>query len=589
MDDLRDMRILVVDDMPTNIILIRAILEHGGFSNILTAEDGSKALRHLEENSKAGDCAIDLVLLDIIMPSKDGFSVCRAMQTREEWQRIPTIMITSENKWREEAAHASFENGATDIMFKPVRSVELIPRVTSALTQKRERDMRLHHEQLLQHQLHEYQIAEARLKYLVNHDDLTGMFNRRRLEQVLEQAIMSARYQGKDSALLYIDIDHFKIINNCEGHSTGDQLLIDFSLLLREHFGARAVIARIGADNFAILLENTSQQQAMQVGQAYLERCSRYDFIYNDRFYPLTASIGLSVIANDIACPASHILAQADQACYAAKLNGRNTLHLYTPSDHEVLLHQQDSQCLQHIRAALLKNNFTVLFQPILNTQTQQVEHHEALLRLQDGENLIGPAAFIPVAERRGLIHEIDRWVIRHIIEKLATCPRRERPCISINLSVHAFHDHSLLGLIESLLEETGVAGEKLIFEITETAVIEEYEQSRSMVLRLHELGCRFSIDNFGTGFNSYHYLKHFPVDYLKINGTFIHNLQQDTTNQALVRSMIDIGHTLGMQVVAEHVENRDLATMLGDYGIDYLQGHYVGQPTGELPSLTVV
>jgi diguanylate cyclase (GGDEF)-like protein len=582
-EDLRDMRILIVDDMPTNIILIRAILEHGGFNNILTADDGSKALAHLERHTHDGHCDIDLLLLDIIMPSTDGFSVCRAMQSNSLWQLVPTIMITSESKWRDEAARASFENGATDIMFKPVRNIELLPRVISALTQKRERDVRLQHEQALRQQLEEYRIAEARLNYLVNHDDLTGLYNRRRLEQVLDLAVMNARYHGRESALLYIDIDHFKIINDSEGHGVGDQLLFEFSSLLREHFGKQALIARIGADSFAALLENTSIEQSINHAEQLLTACSQNEFIYNSKNFPITVSIGLAAIKHGSLSGASNVLAQADQACYIAKLHGRNTLHVFNPSDQEVLNLKQDEPWLKRLRLALTGDGFVMFYQPIFNLHSQRIEHHEALIRLRDGETIIEPSSFIAVAERRGLIHDIDRWVVRHIIEQLAEYPAPEQPCISINLSAHAFHDHSLVSLIEELLARTGVKGEKLIFEITETAAIEEYEQSRSIVLRLREAGCRFAIDDFGTGFSSYHYLKHFPVDFLKIDGMFINNLEHDTTNQALVKSIIEIGHTLNMQVVAEYVESQVLADLLRDFGVDYLQGNHTGPASSKL------
>ncbi|NNG14142.1 MAG: EAL domain-containing protein, partial [Gammaproteobacteria bacterium] len=583
-EELRDMRILIVDDMPTNIILIRAILEHGGFKNILTADDGSKALSHLERHTHQEHCDIDLVLLDIIMPSTDGFGVCRAMQLNELWQLIPTIMITSENKWRDEAARASFENGATDIMFKPVRSIELLPRVISALTQKRERDIRLQQELALKQQVEEYRIAEARLNYLVNHDDLTGLYNRRRLEQVLELATMNARYHGRDSTLLYIDIDHFKIINDSEGHGIGDQLLFEFSSLLRKHFGKQAPIARIGADSFAVLLENTSTEQSISHGEQLLLACSQNEFIYNSKNFPITVSVGLAAIKHGTVAGTSNVLAQADQACYIAKLHGRNTLHVFNPSDQEVLILKQDEPWLKRLRLALAGDDgFVMFYQPIFNLHNQRIEHHEALIRLRDGEAIIEPSSFIAVAERRGLIHDIDRWVVRHIIEQLAGQPSSEQPCISINLSAHAFHDHSLVSMIEELLARTGVKGEKLIFEITETAAIEEFEQSRSIVLRLSEAGCRFAIDDFGTGFSSYHYLKHFPVDFLKIDGMFIKNLEHDTTNQALVKSIIEIGHTLNMQVVAEYVENRALADLLRDFGVDYLQGNYTGLASRDL------
>lgn len=571
------MRILIVDDMPTNIILIRAILEHGGFKNMLTADDGSKALSHLERHTHQGHCNIDLVLLDIIMPSTDGFGVCRAMQLNELWQLIPTIMITSENKWRDEAARASFENGATDIMFKPVRSIELLPRVISALSQKRERDICLKQELALKQQLDEYRIAETRLNYLVNHDDLTGLYNRRKLEQALELATINVSHHECGSTLLYIDIDHFRIINDSEGYKAGDKLLFEFSSLLRKNFNKQAIIARIGADSFAVLLENATTEQSIKYAEQLLATCNQNEFIYNSKNFPITASIGLSAIKYSGATGANNVLAQADQACYIAKLHGRNTLHVFNPSDREVLILKQDKPRLKQLRLALANDTFVMLFQPIFNLHSQSIEHHEALIRISDDETLIEPSSFITVAERHGLVHDIDRWVVRNIIEQLARYPSSEQPCISINLSAHAFHDHTLLSLIEELLSQTDVKGEKLIFEITETTAIEEFEQSRAIILRLREAGCRFAIDDFGTGFSSYHYLKHFPVDFLKIDGIFINNLENDTTNQALVKSIIEIGHTLNMHVIAECVENKVTADLLHGFGVDYLQGNYIG------------
>lgn len=326
-EDLRGMRILIVDDMPTNIILIRAILEHGGFSNIITASDGSKAISHLQQQTQHSHCDIDLLLLDIIMPSTDGFSVCRAMQSNHLWRLIPTIMITSENKWRDEAALASFESGATDIMFKPVRSIELLPRVISALTWKRERDIILRREQELKHQLHEYQIAETRLNYLVNHDDLTGLFNRRFLEQTLNRSAQNPGQHDRDSSLLHIDIDHFRVINDSEGTHTGDQLLFEFSSFLREHFSHQAVIARVAGDGFAVLLENTPLQLAIQHAESFQTACVQYKFTY-----PLTVSIGLASINNTFVTETGNALVQAEQASHIARLHGGDSLHVFKPS-----------------------------------------------------------------------------------------------------------------------------------------------------------------------------------------------------------------------------------------------------------------
>lgn len=321
---LRNMRILLVDDMPTNIILLRAILEHGGFSNILTADNGKRALKYINAHTDSGACGIDLILLDIIMPSADGFYVCRKMQSRQEWQQIPIIMITSENKWREETARASFDSGATDIMFKPVRSIELIPRVTSALSQKYERDVRLLKERSLQKQLDERRHVEERLNYLVRHDDLTGLYNRRWLEQAIEPGLACSN----NSALLYICIDKFRQFIIAKGSDCGDKLLIDVAGKLKKVATAGTSLARIANDEFCLFLQGTSSEAATSLAKILLQACAEIQVDDFEECKPLTLSIGISIINNDNTCSSGDVINRAEQACYTAKQAGGNSILL---------------------------------------------------------------------------------------------------------------------------------------------------------------------------------------------------------------------------------------------------------------------
>ena len=325
---LRNMRILLADDMPTNVILMRAILEHGGFTNILTADNGKKALEYVEANTRNDVCGIDLILLDIIMPSADGFYVCRKMQSRKEWQHVPIIMITSENKWREETARASFDSGATDIMFKPVRSIELIPRVISALIQKYERDNRLRKEQSLRQQLDEYRLSEERLNYLVSHDDLTGLYNRRWLIQALELTLAHSKNSEKDSALLYVDIDKYRQFNSYNGSKQGDQLLIDIAEKIKDIIPADTFFARIANDEFGLLLENTHAEAATGLAKQLMQACADIQIDDIDGRRPLTISIGINIITSKNTSSGGEIIAQAEQACYTAKHTDGDSIHL---------------------------------------------------------------------------------------------------------------------------------------------------------------------------------------------------------------------------------------------------------------------
>ena len=323
---LRAMRILLVDDLPTNIILAQAILEHGGFSNVITAESGDKALQILEEHTSNGKCDIDVVLLDIILPGKNGYSVCRSMRQRPALSYIPVIMITSDTKWKEETALAAFENGATDILFKPVRSVELIPRVIAALSLKTERDSRLKSEENNRQAINEHALLEARLKYLVNHDDLTGLFNRRRLEQMLELAIVYARNYDRESALLYIDIDAFKQINANEGYDVGDRLLVEVASQVKKFTGDEQIVSRTGTDTFAILVDDCNNESARRIADEVIASIKAMTFTAPNQCYNISASIGISMINNEEQISCSEIIGRADSACQLAKQKGHGSV-----------------------------------------------------------------------------------------------------------------------------------------------------------------------------------------------------------------------------------------------------------------------
>jgi diguanylate cyclase (GGDEF)-like protein len=592
LEALRRMRILIVDDTPDNIDLVKAMLEKSGFTNTVSAPSGPEALECMRDSIKDGVSDIDIVLLDVMMPKMDGYEVCRVLRSHSEWADIPTIMITANAAWKDDIARASFDAGATDIMFKPIRRSELIPRVISALSLKRERDLRKRREQELETELAERKVMEARLQYLVAHDDLTGLSNRRRLEQALDHAIHEAQENHHSSALFYIDLDQFKVVNDLEGHVVGDRLLVSIANRLRREIGTKDLLARISSDEYAILIEQIEEQSAFEKAQSLRKLLDDFHYHVDDREYHIGASIGVALIRADEPVTTSEVLARADQACYVAKTHGRNMVHMYSQEDTEMHTLRSAVYWVPLIRDALANNKFKLFFQPVLSLNSNEVTHYEALIRMvgEKGE-FVTPDNFIPVAERMGLIHDIDLWVVGHAIDVLKNLPAdKSHISLNINLSSYAFQDPELLPLVRDKLATTGVAAERLTFEITETAAVANFAQTREMVRQLRALGCRFALDDFGAGFNSFNYVKQFPVDYLKIDGTFITNLVNDVIDQTLVKSMVEIARTMQKQIIAEFVESKEILELLRQYGVDYAQGYYIGVPGktigGEIPAV---
>jgi EAL domain-containing protein (putative c-di-GMP-specific phosphodiesterase class I) len=291
---------------------------------------------------------------------------------------------------------------------------------------------------------------------------------------------------------------------------------------------------------------------------------------------------------------ASHpsvLIAEAHQACYAAKANGRNMVQLYNDKDTEACTRRSDILWVPLIREALMENRFFLVFQPVVRVKDGAITHYEVLIRMRGKRSdIFSPGEFIPVAERMGLIHHIDLWVVDKSIDFLASLPEHQsHVSLTINLSGVAFQDQSLLPLIKQKLEMTWISASRLAFEITETATVANYQQTREMIARIRALGCHFALDDFGAGFSSFDYIKKFPVDYLKIDGQFIKNLLHDETDQVLVKAMIDIARKLGKRTIAEFVENPKVLSLLKTLGIDYVQGYLIGKPEPHLLDKTTI
>ena len=576
--DMNKMRILVVEGHSRETLAIIAMLAEHGFDQVTTAINPDQAIELIIKNKNNPATDIDLVLLDITTEGDDNYDICHALHAHKICSDVLVIAILNNLPLQ---FSYSINDSVTNFLVKPLCSPELISRVISALALKKERDLRKFRENELETELAERRIVEARLQYLVGHDDLTSLCNRRRLEQELELTILHTRYSNCTSALLYLDLDQFKIINDTEGHSAGDRLLISVANKFRRQIGATGILARISADEFSILIEDTSPENIVRTAESLRVLMDEFRFKTNNQTYHIGVSIGVAMIHPNENLSAAEILTHATQACFVAKNRGRNRVHVFNQEDVEMLPLRRAVHWVPLIRDALANKRFRLVFQPVLNIKKQKITHYEALIRMVgDNQELISPINFIPVAERTGLIHEIDLWVAKEAITILKTLP--SYLSLNVNLSSFAFQNPALLYLLSKEISATGVKASRIVFEITETAAIANFSETRQMITRIRDLGFQFALDDFGAGFNSFNYIKELPVDYLKIDGSFITNLLHDRIDQALVKSMIEVARTLGKYTVAEFVENQETLALLQEYGIDYAQGYYIGKP-GEL------
>ncbi|MGB8326265.1 MAG: EAL domain-containing protein, partial [Steroidobacteraceae bacterium] len=415
---------------------------------------------------------------------------------------------------------------------------------------------------LVFHDVSESRELNRRLSYHASHDLLTGLANRREFENRLERALKSAKAREASFAVCYLDIDQFKIINDSCGHSAGDALLGQVGALLKAKVRWRDTLARLGGDEFGVLLESCSLDEAMRIADTLREALRNFRFTWEDRVFRLGASVGVVPVTADNEDVAS-ILSAADSACAAAKEAGRNRVHSFAENDIELMRRRREMQWAARISAALEEGRFELFLMTIQPLQKPESgQHYELLLRMRDeGGRIISPDNFIAAAERYNLTPNIDRWVIENAFRWLVSeADEREKLALcSINLSGQSFGDDKFLPFVIDQFTKSGIDARKICFEITETAAVASFSQANRFIQALKELGCKFALDDFGTGLSSFGYLKHFPVDYLKIDGSFVREILHDPIDREMVRSINEIGHLTGKQTIAEFAENAEI------------------------------
>jgi diguanylate cyclase (GGDEF)-like protein/PAS domain S-box-containing protein len=451
------------------------------------------------------------------------------------------------------------------------------------------------------------------LTWQATHDPLTQLVNRREFEYQLEHALHSAQGYGEEHVMLYLDLDRFKIVNDTAGHVAGDELLRQVSQLFKSNIRKTDILARIGGDEFAVLLYNCPPEQGLDVAKLLLQSIQKFRFGWQDKTFSIGVSIGLVAI-NPKTASTSAVLSAADLACYAAKNKGRNRVQVYRSGDRDLIKQHGETQWVVQINQALEENRLRLYSQPIVHLLNPSATgiHCEILLRLQlaNGQ-LVSPMAFIPAAERYNLMHAIDRWVIRTLFsnlskiftanllvqnpgedsDKIVTLPTccplsnsqssfdKYPSLYSINLSGDSINEEKFIDFIQEQFSLYQIPPEIICFEITETVAIANLSKAASLIGKLKELGCQFALDDFGSGMSSFAYLKNLPVDYIKIDGNFIKNVAENPIDIVMVEAITKIAHVMGIKTIAEYVESQAVMDKLKELGVDYAQGYFLGKP----------
>ena len=422
---------------------------------------------------------------------------------------------------------------------------------------------------------------DAKLLELANHDSLTGLYNRRRFVEELRKEILGVMRHGHGSALLFIDLDQFKYVNDACGHPAGDRLIRKVADELRRSVRRDDVVARFGGDEFVILVRRADAPEARSSAQTILSNMRRMAHIEDDQVFHVHCSIGITMLSGKN-LHYDDLINQADIACREAKSAGRNRMHFYDQSRDAELNKSADVGWMNRLRKAIDEDGFELRFQPINDIDSGETTHHEVLIRLRgEDDRLISPDAFLPSAARFGLMTEIDFWMIRHAAMAYREHSQVDRVVkLSINLSANAFENDDLAEFVIKTFKEFKVLPTDIILEITESLAVRRPVHVERQIAQLRQFGCQFALDDFGTGYSSFSYLQKLKFDYIKIDGSFVQDLLHNPVDQKMIRLIAEIGREAGMRTIAEYVQNARSLERLGELGVDMAQGYFVGRPT---------
>jgi diguanylate cyclase (GGDEF)-like protein/PAS domain S-box-containing protein len=434
------------------------------------------------------------------------------------------------------------------------------------------------------HDTSELRGLTRQMTYQASHDALTGLVNRREFERRLQEAMDSAQTGDAGHGLCYLDLDRFKVVNDTCGHTAGDNMLREVASLIRETVRDSDTVGRIGGDEFALLLVGCPLEKARHICDNVVRSVSDYRFVWKDKIFNIGVSIGLVEIGRDSGS-IEDIMSSADSACYVAKKQGGLHVHVYSAREEASARHSGEIQWLRRLQGALRDNKFELYFQPIVHARAGGVRGPalEVFVRLEgeNGQPPPPPAEFIRAAERYRLMPLVDRWVVRAVLAALGRGGLKLPPgrSVAINIAGQTLGDAEFLEFVVECFDHTGATPAEICFEVTESSVVANLDHAHRFIAVLHGMGCEFALDDFGSGLSSFSTLKTLPMDYLKIDGSFIRNLAVDSVNQAMVAAMIELSRSLNFRVVAEQVEDQSSLDAVTGMGIDFVQGFVVGRP----------
>jgi diguanylate cyclase (GGDEF)-like protein len=555
----RPLRLLLAEDSEDDaLLLLHHLKKDGWVIDYYTRVDSPGGLAVALSRGEW-----DLVITDHNMPSFDSEEVLNMVAAANA--NIPVIIVSG--SIGEELAVSMMQCGAADYIMKS-NLTRLGAAIERELHEAKSREAR--------------RLAEDRLHHMAFHDALTNLKNRRELEQALQKALESAQRNYQSHAFMYLDLDQFKVVNDTCGHMAGDELLRQVAGLLKKKVRESDLLARLGGDEFGVLLLNCPLSQAELLANILRETIEGHKFIWESRPFNTGVSIGL-VDITPVSNSAEEVLSNADMACFAAKSRGRNRIHIYTAEDDELALRRDEMQWVSRINSALNEERFMLYQQPIVPlADVHGPRHMEVLLRMQgSGGEIIPPGAFIPAAERYDLMTRLDRWVVNTIFTYLEQERRRylEGQLFFINLSGMSLSDPDFFDFIRARMKRLNVPPHSICFEVTETAAINNLDTTESFIQEIRQMGCYFALDDFGAGLSSFSYLKSLSVDFLKVDGSFVKQIENDEMNRAIVDAINTIGHVAGLKTIAEFVEREETRKVLQSMGVDFAQGYGIQRP----------
>jgi diguanylate cyclase (GGDEF)-like protein len=556
----RSIRVLLVEDVEDDVLLLTRALTRCGFLPFVTCVDTTDALR-----ARLSEGALDIVITDHNLPGFDSQEVLAIVQ--EHAPDLPVIIVSG--SIGEEIAVAAMKSGAHDYIMKDNLS-RLAPAIEREL---RDAEIRQAH-----------RLAQQTIEHMAFHDALTGLGNRFEFEDQLRHALETTTH-GHCHALLYLDLDQFKVINDTCGHVAGDELLRQVSTLLKEPIRDADTLARLGGDEFGVLLLDCTLIHAQIIGERMLELIRDFRFTWQGNNFNIGASIGL-IMLDRPGLILADVLRQADMACYAAKDQGRNRIQVYLPDNLELRQRHGEMEWVNRINRALEQDCFELHHQRIVSlNDSASLNCCEFLVRMREAEsgNLVLPGVFIPAAERYGLMPALDRWVVArcfaHLAAQWSADTAMREDIVFINLSGATLNDNGFLSFIKTQLGHYGITAARICFEVTETAAIANLSHALAFIDGVKTLGCHVALDDFGAGLSSFSYLKTLPADFLKIDGAFVRDMLVDPMDAAIVDAINNIGHVAGLKTIAEFVESDAIRSRLVEMGVDYAQGFGIHRP----------